>query len=127
MEPPRLEPETAHVFRIDLERLPSGCADLAAVLSILSEDERRRADLFAREELRRRYAVGHAHLRRILSRYLAVPPEQIELRAGTHGKPFVPGAPLGFNLSHSRGLGLCAIAPGDVGVDVEAIRPLRDM
>jgi phosphopantetheinyl transferase len=48
-----------------------------------------------------------------------------------HGKPQLADAPerLSFNLSHSGGLALVAIAPGgvEVGVDVEQLRPRRDL
>lgn len=53
----------------------------------------------------------------------------IELRPAVSGAPEVflhqRPAPLTLSLSHSRGVGLCAIAPdgGEVGCDVEAIEP----
>lgn len=42
------------------------------------------------------------------------------------GKPFFPDEPgLHFNLSHSGGLLLCAVADRPVGVDVEVVRPRK--
>ena len=66
-------------------------------------------------------------LRRVLARYLGREPEQAELEHGEHGKPRLRG-PHGpeFNLSHSKGLVLVAVADRAVGVDVEAIAPRRD-
>jgi 4'-phosphopantetheinyl transferase len=51
----------------------------------------------------------------------------VHLQAGPQGKPFVAGGPA-FNLTHSEGLGLCAIARGRdaVGVDVEALRAVPE-
>ena len=46
-----------------------------------------------------------------------VPP--IYRREKTTGKPCFPVAPPYFSLSHCRGLALCALADGPVGVDVE--------
>jgi 4'-phosphopantetheinyl transferase len=50
---------------------------------------------------------------------------------GANGKPRLARDPgrLSFNLSHSGGLALVAIAPGgtEVGVDVERLRPRRDL
>jgi hypothetical protein len=55
----------------------------------------------------------------------------IELRADENGKPRLAARPerLSFNLSHAGGLALVAIAPGgaEVGVDVERLRPRRDL
>jgi len=55
----------------------------------------------------------------------------IELRADANGKPRLALAPerLSFNLSHSGDLALVAIAPGgaEVGIDVECLKPRRDL
>lgn len=55
----------------------------------------------------------------------------VELRVGENGKPRLAVAPerLSFNLSHSGDLALVAIAPGgvEVGVDLERLRPRRDL
>ncbi|HVV91296.1 MAG TPA: 4'-phosphopantetheinyl transferase superfamily protein [Solirubrobacterales bacterium] len=55
---------------------------------------------------------------------------EAELGVDENGKPRLARAPgrLSFNLSHSGGLALVAIAPGgvEVGVDVERLRPRRD-
>ena len=50
--------------------------------------------------------------------------------AGPHGKPRLDGdgAGIHFNLSHSGGLALIAVARGvEVGVDLEEIRPRPDL
>lgn len=45
---------------------------------------------------------------------------------GAHGKPFLHDSEWCFNLSHSQGVRLLAVARArEVGVDVEHIRPLR--
>jgi 4'-phosphopantetheinyl transferase len=69
-------------------------------------------------------------LAEILAGYLG-DGERPELSVGENGKPRLASAPerLSFNLSHSGGLALVAIAPGGtrVGVDVERLRPRRDL
>jgi 4'-phosphopantetheinyl transferase len=54
-----------------------------------------------------------------------------ELEVGEDGKPRLARDPgrLSFNLSHSGALALVAVAPAgtDVGVDVERLRPRRDL
>ena len=69
-------------------------------------------------------------LRRVLALYLGEAPEEIELTEGEHGKPRLAGEParLSFNLSHSGGLALVAVARDrEVGVDVERVKPERDL
>jgi 4'-phosphopantetheinyl transferase len=69
-------------------------------------------------------------LRRVLAPYLGEAPEEIELSAGEHGKPRLADEPerLAFNLSHSGPLALVAVARDrEVGVDVERVRPERDL
>jgi 4'-phosphopantetheinyl transferase len=66
----------------------------------------------------------------VLARYLELEPAAIELRHGEHGKPLLASAKasLRFNLSHSDGLALVAVAEQlEVGVDVERIKPRRDL
>ena len=77
-------------------------------------------------------AAARAALGRILGVCLGVgKPETVSLVVDPGGKPRLASAPerLSFNLSHSGGLALVALAPGDVaiGVDVEALRPRRDL
>ena len=69
-------------------------------------------------------------LRRVLAAYLGEAPEEIELAAGEHGKPRLAVEPerLAFNLSHSGRLALVAVARDrEVGVDVERVKPERDL
>lgn len=92
----------------------------SADVGLLHESERERAERFAFDHLRRRYTVAHAMLRSVLG----VGPEAA-LEAGPHGKPALTGGPH-FNLSHSGGLAVVAVCrAAPVGVDVEAVRPLR--
>jgi 4'-phosphopantetheinyl transferase len=66
----------------------------------------------------------------ILARYLGGEPGAVELSVGERGQPRLAGsAPLSFNLSHSGGLALVAVVAGgiEVGIDVERLRPRRDL
>lgn len=82
---------------------------------------------------RARFRRARIALRRLLSEYLRVAPGEVALEYGEHGKPRLStgrtgkgeAPPLFFNLSHSGGLALCAVGQvGEVGVDLERIRPL---
>jgi len=120
--PPELEADEAHVWRVRL-----GDAGLAErYWNVLSEEERRRARRFYREEHRTRYVVAHGALRCILAIYVGERPETLEFITGEHGKPALTASdgadPPGiqFNLSHSEDLALVAVARGrSVGVDLE--------
>lgn len=75
---------------------------------------------------------GHARsvLATILADYLGGAAEAA-ISGDKHGKPRLAMAPerLSFSLSHSGRLALVAIAPGriEVGVDIERLRPRRDL
>ena len=112
-----------------------GELDLAAealdeARSVLSDDERKRADRFLREVDRTRFAAARSLLRRTLAGVLETRPERLTFTYGAHGKPALgpPFAARGvrFNLSHSAGRALIAVARDrEVGVDLERIRPVR--
>jgi len=94
----------------------------------LAEDERNRADRFRFERDRARFTVARGLLREILSFYTGVAPADLRFGRGEYGKPFMRpgcrGEPPHFNLSHSNGTVLFAVASDrEVGVDVEHVRP----
>ena len=67
-------------------------------------------------------------LEAVLGAYLGLPPGEVRLDHGPHGKPRLPGAALRFNLSHSGAHWMLAVAHGrDVGADVEEVRPRGDV
>jgi 4'-phosphopantetheinyl transferase len=103
---------------------------LPTLRATLTSDERKRADRFLRSWDQTRFLVAHAALRDILSNYLGAPPKCCRFGYMPHGKPILTYPPkdgLEFNLSHSDGLALVAVARGRaVGVDVEAIQPQLD-
>jgi 4'-phosphopantetheinyl transferase len=96
--------------------------------SALSPDEKARADRFHFVNDRNRFVVARGLLRELLGKYLQQNPASLAFSYGHHGKPSVSGehASSGhcFNLSHSAGLAVYAIARGrNLGIDVEHIRP----
>lgn len=105
----------ARLIQARPERLPNESAAEVWKVTLPAEDPR---------------AAARAALGELLAAYLGTeaPPE---LSAAANGKPRLEDSPerLSFNLSHSGGLAVVAIAPGDaeVGVDVERVRPRRDL
>lgn len=99
---------------------------LAEARALLSDTERVRHDRLVVERDRRDFAFAHALTRSALSKYDGtVAPAAWTFGTAEKGKPFLTSVttrPLSFNLSHTRGLVACVVAPGlDVGVDVEAL------
>jgi 4'-phosphopantetheinyl transferase len=117
-----------HAWRIELDR---GAEAVERLSATLSPDERARADRFRFARDRDRFIVGRGSLRAILGQYAGREPSAIAFRYGGWGKPELDGAPdeagLQFNLSHTGGLALLAVARGRrLGIDVEAVRPMAD-
>jgi 4'-phosphopantetheinyl transferase len=124
-----LLPDDVHVWRIDLDRPEAQLQNLAA---ILSSEEIARADRFYFQEHRRRFIAGRGILRSILGSYLGIEPQQVEFDYEPRGKPVLAGtfahSGLLFNLSHSQGLGLCAVNyTRQIGIDLEYIRSMSDV
>jgi 4'-phosphopantetheinyl transferase len=105
--------------------------ELPQCASLLSNDERKRADKFYHVRHRHRFIKTHSLLRRILGRYLDVPPDSLCFAKDDNGKPSlnkIGAQNIYFNLSHSHDAVLVGIAPDrPIGVDIEYIRPLSNM
>lgn len=118
-------PSDVHVWRAALD-VGTSCA--GKFHPMLSEDEQTRAGRFYFRKDRERFIVARGLLRSILGCYLNIEPGHVRFEYGAYGKPALApelGAQgIRFNLSHSDGLALYAIARGrEVGVDVEQLRP----
>ncbi len=112
---------TAHVWLFSLIPGPERLDQLKA---FLSADEINRANRFKFDKHRRRFIAAHGLLKLILAKYLGKNPADIYFITSDHGKPYIEGNPVYFNLSHSNNLGLAAICGQfEIGVDIEYIRP----
>ena len=112
------EPEIeVWLARLDLDADQAGyCA------SLLSRDERLRADRFHFERGRRRFTVARGILRILLGTHLKMQPAAIAFGYSKNGKPFVAGraTQIHFNVSHAEERALYAISKRcAVGVDIE--------
>lgn len=92
----------------------------------LTPAEQARASRFVRPEDQVRFAVCRGSLRHLLAAYTGCVPSEIEFRLGERGKPYLAGAPIEFNLSHSGDWGVVAAGALPVGVDIERMKPLRE-
>ena len=103
-----------------------------ALLSLLSDDELKRAERFRFEKHRHRWIAGRAMLRTILSAMTRRSPESLAFEYDEHAKPYLPYSSgherIHFNLTHSSDLALLAVTSvGPVGIDVERIKPLSNI
>lgn len=113
--------DAVEFFRVDL----NPPQDLVAeARTLLTDEERVRADRFVTDQLTRRFTVCRAVLRRVLGLAVSLPPQQIRFSTGPHGKPsLMPDQGLvEFNVSHTGDLAVIALThQRPLGVDVETI------
>ena len=98
-------------------------------LATLSAQEQARASRFVFDRDRRRYQAAHVGLRDLLAARTGVPAAELVFEEGPFGKPALAGGLCAFNLSHSEDVALVALADagvGEIGVDVEMLRPMAD-
>jgi 4'-phosphopantetheinyl transferase len=100
-------------------------AELEELSALLDSAEHARAARFHFERDRRHYVASRGLLRRLLGAALDEPPSALVFEYGLHGKPAIAAAGgqsriLHFNLSHSSGWGMFALAwDREVGIDLE--------
>lgn len=98
-------------------------ARLAALRDHLNEDERERAQRRIIESKRTECIVSRGTLREVLSRYIDAVPGELRFDYGEHGKPYLRGERISFNVSHSGNTLLIAVTTNEeVGIDVERVR-----
>jgi 4'-phosphopantetheinyl transferase len=121
-EPSSLPDDQVHIWRVPLNH----SSDLtAALLKVLSRDERERAARYHFDKDRNQFIQARAALRFILGEYLSADPSTLSFSFGPQGKPALTNghSDLRFNLSRRDGLALIAITRGrDIGVDVELVQ-----
>ncbi len=106
-----------------IESLECSPTDLLGLASILSPDERARADRFHFARHRDRFIAARGRLRQILGAYLSTEPAALAFSYNAYGKPSLDDQ-LRFNLSHSGTKAVYAIANGrELGIDIEQMQP----
>jgi len=100
--------------------LPDCREDVKSCRDLLTGEELERAAKFFKPEDAECFILCRGLLRRILGEVLDVAPASIAFERNEHGKPFLPGTDLEFNVSHSRERLLIAVTSGRaLGVDIE--------
>lgn len=118
---PKLSAHEIHIWKAELDIDDTAREKLFA---LLSATEKARAARFKFPIHRERYIVSQGNLRKILSCYLAIAPEDIQFSQGAHGKPYATSEKnIYFNLSNSQNLALYAVLlDQEVGIDLEYFR-----
>ncbi|GJM16812.1 MAG: hypothetical protein DHS20C13_21390 [Thermodesulfobacteriota bacterium] len=97
--------------------------------SILSEDEKSKANRFRFEKDKKRFVITRGLLRETLGLYLEIDSKDLDFNYNKYGKPSLtnPGkSRLEFNLSHSGDVILYSFAKErKLGIDVERLRPIK--
>ena len=123
-----IEPQQVHIWKADLQIGPRRLDEL---ISILTADERARAERFHFARDRRRFIARRGYLRRLIARYLGSAPGNVRFSYSAAGKPFLArdcgGDELSFNMSDSGELAVYAFTLAEtspaIGIDVEQIEP----
>ena len=117
---------TVHLWKKSFD---ASAEEMERCYEVLSPEERTRAQRFLVEPPRRAFILTRGTLRLLLAKYLDRAPNNLSFRYTKFGKPLLnEGNELRFNVSHTEGVALLAFARGtEVGVDVEKIRPVKDL
>jgi len=121
---PGLQPDDVHIWRVHLDGQEAWVSRLERSLT---HDEESRAGSFHFHRDRARFIMCRGALRILLGYYLSRPPQDLRFTCSREGKPSL-SAEFGregirFNVSHSDGLALVALARSrEVGVDIERVR-----
>jgi 4'-phosphopantetheinyl transferase len=113
-----------HVWQARLDGCPVPHAALEATLT---PGEHARAVRFRLPHVRDQFVRTRALLRVLLGRYLGCPAVAVPIEPNPDGKPVVAGGGVEFNVSHTEGLAVFAVADRPVGVDVEVVREIATM
>ena len=111
----------------------SGVEDLLSGLEArhwtagISPVQKARIERFVRESDRRRALAAEVLMRRVLSSHMGVSEGEIIVERDRFNKPFLPGADIFFNISHSADRVACAVDTAPLGVDLERIRSVPEM
>lgn len=120
-------PECVDLWFVFTEQIPDDVAR-ERYYGLLTDAERSQQARFHFARDRHRYLLTRALVRTTLSQYCAVSPEDWRFNANPQGRPEIcdeqqPALPLRFNVSHTQGLIVLAIAAGrQIGVDTENVR-----
>lgn len=118
---PPLAAGEIHVWNCSLDQAET------ALAALLSDDELARARRYRFDTDRRRFITARGTARRLLGAYTGCDAASLRFDYEPFGRPRLAGGGVSFNISHCEDRMLLAIRrDGDIGVDVERLRPVPD-
>ncbi|MFZ1320224.1 MAG: 4'-phosphopantetheinyl transferase superfamily protein [Ignavibacteria bacterium] len=114
-----------HVYRINISEQTNKISNLR---KLLSNDETKKADRYRFAKDSNSYIISRGSIRKILSEYISIDADSINISYTEFGKPFIENSKINFNLSHSGDW--CFIAVSlikDIGIDIEKVRKIEDV
>jgi 4'-phosphopantetheinyl transferase len=105
-----------HVHFATIAELRDRATDFMQLLDPVEQERHAR---FRFEVDQERFLLAHGLLRHLLGRYLDTDPAQLRFGRGAHGKPFLQGHPLHFNLSDTKDAIAIAVGTRPLGIDLE--------
>jgi 4'-phosphopantetheinyl transferase len=116
-------------IEVHLANVEVSLGELVRCDAVLSPQERARRDQFVFEADRQLFSLAHGMARFLLADRLRLDPVHLEILVDPDGRPYVNEVGIDFNISHTRGAAVVAMAfEGRVGVDVERIdRPVESL
>lgn len=101
---------------------------IQSYLQLMNQEEKKKGEKFVFPRDKLQHIVTRALVRTALSHYAEIRPEDWEFSFNSFGRPEVVNinlpCQLSFNLSHCKGLILCAISQNNkIGIDVEKMNP----
>ncbi|MEL6525159.1 MAG: 4'-phosphopantetheinyl transferase superfamily protein [Chloroflexota bacterium] len=116
--------DSIHIWQFTHDQ-PNSVVD--SLYPMLSVEEKERIQRYYTPQLRARGTVRRGILRYLLGNYLQREPNMLSFSYSEYNKPYLDTERIFFNLSHSEERVLIAICKQDIGVDIEAIKPLPDL
>lgn len=121
-----LQKNEIHLWGISLNSTDSF---LETCKAALTDAERNRISYFSFKQVQNSYVISQGGLRLLLSSYLQIAPQHIQIKKHNKGKPYTADdTTLCFNISNSGKYCVYAFSrAGEVGIDIEEIRSLPDI
>lgn len=110
--------DSCHLWLLDMDQLTEDM--VTQQKNILSISELTRVQTLKRRQLQ--FMATRTLVRKCLSLYTGINPQDLPLSVEPKGKPFLAGVPIKFNLSHCGNMAVLAVGlHNEIGVDIESI------
>ena len=100
----------------------NGIDNLDKYISQLDENRRQRVLSQKNEDNKLRTLIAGLHIRKVCEECGC----ELKLEYNEHGKPYIVGSDIRFNISHSGDYVACAFGSEEVGVDVQQNKEMSD-